>query len=295
VARVIDRTLGLPESGLMSTKNAAGWLAALGFKKGIGGPGQISVGWYDHGPNPNDGHMAMTLSDGRNAESGGSVGVFTIGGKAAGASSPQFDQHMFLPTVYGEGPAGSSSTSSPFAGGSTSAAVVGGGTATPTSVSGGGGGTSSSGGGGSGFSLPSSISGLASFGLDDLGKGVGTTGSGSDLSLFGKAAGSAVSGQVDSLLGVLGVNGSPGWLKAASMLVSGIKVGGGSPAAPLSATPTISGTPPPGDPGNMHGSRAGQQPGPQTVYNITARDTEDAFIRAQRLEREKAAAKLSRF
>jgi hypothetical protein len=31
------------------------------------------------------------------------------------------------------------------------------------------------------------------------------------------------------------------------------------------------------------------------VYNIAARDTEDAFIRAQRQERERAAAKLSRF
>jgi hypothetical protein len=47
------------------------------------------------------------------------------------------------------------------------------------------------------------------------------------------------------------------------------------------------------DPGNMHGGRAGQAPGP--TYNITARDTEDAFVKAQRVEREKAAAKLSRF
>jgi tape measure domain-containing protein len=288
VARVIDRTLGLPEVGLMSTKNAADWLAARGFKKGTGGPGMISVGWYDHGPNLNDGHMAMTLSDGRNAEAGGSVGVFTVGG-SVGASSPQFDQHMFLPTVYGEGPAGPSSAS-PFAGGS---AVTGGGTP-PPSVRGGGT-SSSSGGAAGGFSLPSSISGLASFGLDDLGKGVGKTGSGSDLSLFGKAAGSAVSGQVDSLLGVFGVPGTPGWLKAASMLVSGIKVGGGSSAAPLSATPTISGTPPPDDPGNMHGSRAGQAPGPQTVYNIRTATVEDAFLAAQRKQNERNAAKLSRF
>jgi hypothetical protein len=47
----------------------------------------------------------------------------------------------------------------------------------------------------------------------------------------------------------------------------------------------------------MHGGRAGQQPGPQVVNNwtVNARDTEDAFIKAQRLERERAAAKLSRF
>ena len=45
------------------------------------------------------------------------------------------------------------------------------------------------------------------------------------------------------------------------------------------------------------GGRAGQLPGPGVVNNwtITARDTEDAFIKAQRLERERAAAILSRF
>lgn len=109
VARVIARTMGLPESGLMSTKNAVQWLSELGFQPGIGGPGQISVGWYDNGPNPNDGHMAMTLSDGTNAEAGGQNGVFTVGAGAAGADDPKFDQQMFLPTVYGEGVAGSAS------------------------------------------------------------------------------------------------------------------------------------------------------------------------------------------
>ncbi|WP_459166931.1 phage tail protein, partial [Mycobacteroides chelonae] len=104
-ARVINRALNLPDDSLMTTKNAAQWLTARGFVKGRGGPGTIRVGWYDHGPNPNDGHMAMTLSDGQNAESGGSVGSFTVGGAAAGADSPQFDQHMYLPNPYGEGPA----------------------------------------------------------------------------------------------------------------------------------------------------------------------------------------------
>lgn len=106
VARVINGALGV-DGGLMSTKNARSWLAARGFVDGSGGPGTIRVGWYDHGPNPNDGHMAMTLSDGRNAESGGSSGAFTIGAGAAGAGDSQFDQHMYLPQMYGEG-AGSS-------------------------------------------------------------------------------------------------------------------------------------------------------------------------------------------
>ncbi|MCV7255693.1 phage tail tape measure protein [Mycobacterium hackensackense] len=104
-ARVINRALGLPDSGLMSTKNAAQWLAERGFQPGMGGPGAITVGWYDHGPNPNDGHMAMTLSNGMGAEAGGKNGEFTVGSGAAKASDPQFDQHMFLPVqgMYGEG------------------------------------------------------------------------------------------------------------------------------------------------------------------------------------------------
>lgn len=118
-ARVIARALGLPEVGLMSTKNASQWLSKLGFQSGIGGPGQLSVGWYDHGPNPNDGHMALTLSDGTNAEAGGKNGVFTLGANAAGANSPQFDQHMFLPNLFGEGAAGSVGSLSTATGGGT--------------------------------------------------------------------------------------------------------------------------------------------------------------------------------
>lgn len=119
VARVINTALGTG-GGLMTTKTAREWLAARGFVEGTGGPGQISVGWYDRGPNPNDGHMAMTLSNGLNAEAGGKNGVFTIGGNAAGANDPQFDHHMYLPQMFGEGLGGSS-------GGSSWAAVGGGG------------------------------------------------------------------------------------------------------------------------------------------------------------------------
>lgn len=105
VGRVILGAMGLPATNLPTTKNMGQWLAALGFQPGIGGPGSISVGWYDHGPNPNDGHAAMTLSNGENAEAGGIHGNFVIGAGAAGAASSQFDQHMFLPTLYGEGAA----------------------------------------------------------------------------------------------------------------------------------------------------------------------------------------------
>lgn len=109
VARVILSMFGLPESaGLMSTKNAQQWLSKYGFRPGVGGPGSVTVGWYDHGPAPNDGHMAMTLSNGMHAEAGGGNGVFTIGNGAKGGEDGEFDQHMFLPVeaLFPQGPPG---------------------------------------------------------------------------------------------------------------------------------------------------------------------------------------------
>lgn len=105
VGRVVLGAMGLPATNLPTTQNMGQWLAQLGFQNGIGGPGSISVGWYNHGSGANDGHAAMTLSDGENAESGGSHGNFIVGSGAAGAASSQFDHHMFLPTLYGEGSA----------------------------------------------------------------------------------------------------------------------------------------------------------------------------------------------
>lgn len=297
-ARVIDRALGLPEVGLMSTKNAAEWLAARGFKPGLGGPGQISVGWYDHGPNPNDGHMAMTLSNGLNAESGGKNGVFTIGGTAAGARDPQFDHHMYLPTVYGEGPAGSSSPAAPLVGGG---GAPGG---APILASNTGGGSSSLGGfSGSSISLPSSLSGFGSFAGQQLGQlgqlgdlaGMGDLGGLGDLGQLGSAAGSFIDGQVASALDLFGVPSTPGWLKGITNFISGISIGGGGGAAlPTAANPTsMGGTNPPGGAGSMNGGAG--QPGVVNNWTINARDTEDAFVRAQRIEKEKSAAKLDRF
>lgn len=379
VARVILRSLGVESSGgLMTTKNAADWLSKLGFQPGSGGPGAISVGWYDRGPNPNDGHMAMTLSDGTNAEAGGSNSVFTVGAGAAGADDPKFDHHMFLPNVFGEGAAGSMSLSgggfsgSAGASGGAVGSVPAGSTpgvneygeqgyytpnarqvreadqkvkeadarvveaearrrelaadakesqkisadnalakakqdaedartdaeeakrgkftaAKPTSSSGG----ASGGSAGSTFKFPTAFSELAGLGLAGMGISTKVTANSPERTFgFGDVAAEAVGGQLGSALGVFGVNDSPGWLKAASTLISGISIGGGGSAAPLSAAPSGAGAAVP-DLGDTHGLRAGQAPGP--TYNITARDTEDAFIRAQRIEREKAAAKLSRF
>lgn len=97
VGKVVNEALGIAGSDLPTTRNMGQWLAERGFVPGIGGPGDVSVGWYNHGSGTQDGHAAMTLSNGMNAESGGAHGNFLIGRGAAGASNPEFDQHMYLP------------------------------------------------------------------------------------------------------------------------------------------------------------------------------------------------------
>lgn len=53
-------------------------------------------------------------------------------------------------------------------------------------------------------------------------------------------------------------------------------------AAPIAAAPMV----PTQVPANMHGSRAGQQPGPAgPTYNIRTATVEDAFMQAQRQEK----------
>jgi hypothetical protein len=349
VARVINAALGTG-GGLMTTKNAQEWLAARGFQPGIGGPGTISVGWYDHGPGANDGHMAMTLSDGTNAEAGGKNGVFTIGAGAQGASSPQFDHHMFLPNLFGEGLGGSSSGG--YSGGGAVGIGPGGesgtysapdakavreanekvadadqrvrqaelkvkeldadakesqrqaaqadldkakreaadaradlaevqkGKFTP--------GKSGGSGGGLGFKLPSAFSGLASIGLDGMGITTQVSPNTPERTFeFGNALGAAVGGQVSSALDVFGVGDSPPWLQAISKFVGGISIGGKS-AAPIAAGGSGGGVAPPD--GAAHGLQAGQPPGP--TYNIRTATVEDAFLQAQRLEDQRALAKL---
>lgn len=150
----------------------------------------------------------------------------------------------------------------------------------------------SSGGSFGGFSIPGSLTDIGSFGLGSLGQGVGATQSGSDLSVFGQAAGAAVSGQVSSALDVFGVPGAPGWLQGISKFVGGISVGSGgggaTPAAaslPDVAAPALGAAP--------DSVSAGQQPGgPQTNYYIQTARVEDAFLQAKRIADAKALAKL---
>ncbi len=172
--------------------------------------------------------------------------------------------------------------------------------------------------GGGGVSVPSSLSGLSSFGLDSLGVTTSTQiGKGSQERTFdvGGAASSAVSGQVSSALGVLGVGDTPGWLQGISKFVGGISVsdssgkkvfdgsalgGTGSAgslfggAAPVAASAPVGPAQVPG--GTVHGGQAGRQPGPAgPTYNIRTALTEDAFVQAQQQEKIRLASKLDRY
>jgi len=291
VARVILRALGRDSGGgLMTTKNAEAWLSALGFHPGTGGAGSITVGWYDRGPNPNDGHMAMTLSDGTHAEAGGQNSVFTLGAKAHGGGDPEFDHHMFLPIAFGEGPTTGPQTPAVTPAGMPAAASP---ASQPAPA-----GASGSPGGSGGFSIPTSLSGMAGFALSGLGGGIGTTSGGSDLSLFGNAASAAVGGQVSSALGAFGVSNSPQWLQGISKFVGGISFGGqgsGGGAIPASLRPVVSPAGAGGLPDGVQGAGGGRPPGSGPVYNIRTATVEDAFLQAQRRERERAAAKLDKF
>jgi hypothetical protein len=95
VSKLATAALGMEPSVQFSTVNEGDFLFSHGFKPGMGGPNDLNIGWYDHGGG-NAGHTAATLPGGVNAESGGSVGSFALGGKV-GANDPQFTQHAFLP------------------------------------------------------------------------------------------------------------------------------------------------------------------------------------------------------
>lgn len=317
-----------PFESRMSTVTEGSWLKSLGFKPGRGGPGDLRVGWWDKGGGAN-GHTAGTFPDGTNFESNGSEGV-VVGGPT-GANDGQFTQHAHLPiggttttggattgggavaglSVLGLGAGGSSSSAAPEAASSSSKAPAA---------------TATSGGGESKISIPGSLSGFASWGgqfAGDQVKSAVTDANGGQLPSeletavgglgdLGAAAGSFVDGQISSALGVFGIGESPGWLKGISTLVSGFGISGkngsigGSPgagaalsgqgagasAAPLAAQ-TI-GTPTSAALGSVHGGSGGQ-PGPVTNYNIRTATVEDSFLQSQRIEKERAAARLSRF
>lgn len=278
-------------SGRFATASEAAALASRGFRTGDPPAGITAywIGWRNGGPG--GGHTAGTIVDpiggNVNVEMGGASGGGAFGGKAAGAAG--FPNRAWFPVGSGDDPSKDNfGGASPFAGGSAVAAVTGGSSAASASTGGTSSSSSSSSGGmGGNLDLPSSLDGFGKWGA---GKAF------SELGKLGEAAGTFVDGQVSSALDVFGIPSDPGWLKGISTFVNGLSIGGGGAAGGFdgASLPSLGGGwSEGGDPGNMHGARAGQAPGP--TYNITARDTEDAFVKAQRIEREKSLTKLSRF
>ncbi|CAN5407988.1 hypothetical protein BH09ACT7_BH09ACT7_05070 [soil metagenome] len=99
---LVNASLGLPQTDRMATGNAAEWITQKGGQIGKGPAGTLRIGWKNGGPG--GGHMAVTLPDGRNAEAGGSVGNFHVGGNV-GADDGQFTNQAFIPleAMYPQG------------------------------------------------------------------------------------------------------------------------------------------------------------------------------------------------
>lgn len=124
---LVNAALGLPLYGdRMATGNAGEWLTARGAVLGDGPPGTLRVGWRNGGPG--GGHMAVTLPDGRNAESGGSVGNFTVGAGAQGAADFPNQAYIPIEAMYPDGwPSGSGGASNWGGGGAAAGGGYGGG------------------------------------------------------------------------------------------------------------------------------------------------------------------------
>lgn len=111
-----------PFGSRFATASEGDELAKRGFQPGMGGSGDLSIGWYNGGPG--GGHTAATLPDGTNFEMGGARGNGQFGGSAAGAGDSEFTNQMHLPAEYFaglDGSTGSTSGSIAALGGSTSA------------------------------------------------------------------------------------------------------------------------------------------------------------------------------
>lgn len=85
-----------------STANMREFLKNRGFKEGVGGPGDLRVGWFNDPNAPGGGHTALTTGSGLNAES--TDGGVRFGKGAAGALDKQFTDHMFLPMSKAQDP-----------------------------------------------------------------------------------------------------------------------------------------------------------------------------------------------
>lgn len=166
-----------PFGGRFATASMESQLQQMGAVMGRGSTGDLRFGWHNGGPG--GGHTSGTLPSGINVEMGGGRGNGQVGGGAAGANDGQHTNFAFFPA---------SRFTQPFNYGATGSGDDAGGS----------------------LSRPDSID--SSFSGDTS----ATSGpKGTSLSeRLGNAASAAVSGQVKSLLDVISVNDSPGWLAA---------------------------------------------------------------------------------
>ena len=87
-----------PWGGRFATGNQREALAGLGFLPGLGGPGSLSIGWFNGGPW--GGHTSGTLPSGTNVEMGGGRGNGQFGGRAAPANHSQYTDHAHIPADF---------------------------------------------------------------------------------------------------------------------------------------------------------------------------------------------------
>lgn len=102
VSMVVNAATGRdPVAGRMNTGSAGAYMQALGGILGPGPAGTLRVGWVNGGPG--GGHMAGTMPDGTNFESGGAHGTVMYGGSAKGAAD--FPNQAYLPwdALYPDG------------------------------------------------------------------------------------------------------------------------------------------------------------------------------------------------
>ncbi|AVO21620.1 tail length tape measure protein [Mycobacterium phage MooMoo] len=85
---------GATPDRLFNTEDFAAYAQSHGWQRGLM-PGALNVG-VKHGGR-GGGHMAATLPNGVNFESGGAHGGIAYGGPAAGAGDKQFTEHWYLP------------------------------------------------------------------------------------------------------------------------------------------------------------------------------------------------------
>ncbi|MDN6199376.1 tape measure protein [Corynebacterium flavescens] len=175
-----------PFAARFATGNQREALASMGFSPGLGGPGDLSIGWFNGGAW--GGHTSGTVR-GTNMEMGGGRGNGQIGGGAAGASHPQYTDHAHISLGGGGGDDDGPIKVDPGLQWQASEYT------TPGST---------------GYYIPSAASGS----LSGTTKSTKSNAPKSWSEIAGNTAQTAVSGQVSDALGVLGLSDSPGFLNA---------------------------------------------------------------------------------